>query len=202
VPADAAPRRPRQPPEVRRAQILDAARKLFADNGFHATTTREIAAAADLNDGLLYRHFQDKQAILDALVTEALDAFATLPPLDGGAPLREILVGIGDAFVRIATEQLDLLTILLTEHGALRADDRFTRFIDGAATGLGRLLAARLPAVDPDHGYLLARGYLGSLVSFLLLQKVLGMDRVRAVDAGEYVRAQAARYADHGKPVA
>src|SRR5215207_10741354 len=53
-----------------RAGILDAALDLFARQGFAGTSVREIARAAGLSDGGLYRHFPSKQAVFDALTTE------------------------------------------------------------------------------------------------------------------------------------
>lgn len=89
---------------------------------------------------------------------------------------------MGEAFIRTATAQLPVLTILLSEHATLKDDDRFVRFVDGAATGLGELLASRMPAIDRASGYLLARGYFGALVSYILMQQVLGLHRIREVD--------------------
>ncbi len=49
---------------VRRAQILDAATRVFAEKGFHRTTVRDIARAAGLADGTLYNYFENKDAVL------------------------------------------------------------------------------------------------------------------------------------------
>lgn len=62
----------RMPSEDRRRQILDVAVDLFAKNGFAGTTTKEIAAAAGVNEAIIFRHFATKEqlyvAILDAKV--------------------------------------------------------------------------------------------------------------------------------------
>ncbi|QQE80346.1 TetR/AcrR family transcriptional regulator [Alicyclobacillus sp. SO9] len=50
--------------EMRRAQIVAAAVKLFIKKGFHPTTTREIAKASGLSTGLLYEYVQSKEDIL------------------------------------------------------------------------------------------------------------------------------------------
>jgi AcrR family transcriptional regulator len=187
-------RRPRRPAAARRADVLAAARRLFAERGYHATSTRELAQAADINDALLYRYFPSKDAILIALVDEAIAAFSALPapPSAIDLPVADLLELVGTAFVRVATEQLDLLTVLLSEHHALADDHRFVQFIHDAATGLGRLLEqAAGPGVQVS-GYLTARAYMGSLIAFVLLQDVLGLSAVAAVDTTEYIRHQAA----------
>jgi AcrR family transcriptional regulator len=48
----------------RRRQIADAAMRLFIRNGFHKTTTRQIARAAEISIGSLYEYFNCKEDIL------------------------------------------------------------------------------------------------------------------------------------------
>lgn len=50
-------------------QILDAAQHLFARKGFERTTTRELAQAANVAEGTLFRHFETKKVILVAVAT-------------------------------------------------------------------------------------------------------------------------------------
>ena len=57
----------------RRRQIVDAAVELFMQNGFHKTTTRQIARAAGVSIGLLYEYISTKEDIL-YLVCEAIHA--------------------------------------------------------------------------------------------------------------------------------
>src|SRR5919198_1457312 len=49
---------------LRRAQILDAATKVFAARGFHRTTIRDVAKAAGVADGTIYNYFENKTALL------------------------------------------------------------------------------------------------------------------------------------------
>jgi AcrR family transcriptional regulator len=51
-------------------QILQAARRLFAHQGYDSTTTRDLAKAAGVAEGTLFRHFANKKTILIAIVTE------------------------------------------------------------------------------------------------------------------------------------
>ena len=46
----------------RRTLILEAAARLFAEKGFHRTTTRDIAEAADVSEGTLYNYFENKES--------------------------------------------------------------------------------------------------------------------------------------------
>ncbi|BAB73640.1 transcriptional regulator [Nostoc sp. PCC 7120 = FACHB-418] len=52
-----------------RTKILQAALKLFASQGFDGTTTRDLAQAAGVAEGTLFRHFPNKKAILVEVAT-------------------------------------------------------------------------------------------------------------------------------------
>lgn len=53
-----------------RNRILEAARRLFAKKGFDGTTTRDLAQAAGVAEGTLFRHFVNKKAILVEVATQ------------------------------------------------------------------------------------------------------------------------------------
>ncbi len=57
----------RLPAEERRAAIIKAVRGVFAEKGFHGTTTRELALAAGVSEALLFKHFPDKEALFSAM---------------------------------------------------------------------------------------------------------------------------------------
>lgn len=73
---------------VSRSQILDAAALLFRDQGYAATTLRQIAKAAQMKAGSIYYHFSSKDEILDEVLdigeTAVLDSVRqgldALPP--------------------------------------------------------------------------------------------------------------------------
>lgn len=53
-----------------RTRILLAARRLFANQGYDGTTTRDLAQVAGVAEGTLFRHFTNKKAILVEVVTQ------------------------------------------------------------------------------------------------------------------------------------
>src|SRR5688572_21777085 len=56
-----------------RQRILEVAEELFRTKGFEATTTRDIAQAAEIATGTLFNYFAAKEAIVTALAAESLD---------------------------------------------------------------------------------------------------------------------------------
>ncbi len=62
--------RPPQSETETRHRILQAAQHLFASRGYDGTTTRDLASAAGVAEGTLFRHFENKKAILIEVATQ------------------------------------------------------------------------------------------------------------------------------------
>jgi AcrR family transcriptional regulator len=88
-------------PDDRRRAIVDVAVPLLLQHG-HAVTTKQIAEAAGIAEGTIFRVFEDKSALLMAAAEE------TMNPSDGGAELEAALAGHDDLRdrVRITTERM------------------------------------------------------------------------------------------------
>lgn len=81
-----------------RALLVSAARRLFAAQGYAATSTPQIVAAAGVTRGALYHHFTDKKALFQAVVEEehlllamSINAAAEGPTPPG--PVRALVLG-------------------------------------------------------------------------------------------------------------
>ncbi len=53
--------------DERHADIVRAVRRVFAEKGFHGTTTRELARAAGVSEALLFKHFPTKEALYEGM---------------------------------------------------------------------------------------------------------------------------------------
>jgi AcrR family transcriptional regulator len=53
---------------ARREQIIEAATRVFAEKGFRRATTREVAREAGVSEGTIYNYFEDKDALLMAIL--------------------------------------------------------------------------------------------------------------------------------------
>src|SRR3978361_724567 len=78
--------------DLRRQLILSAARRCFARNGFAGTTTKSVAAAAAISEGLLFKHFPTKSALYAEILAEECNTDPGLTELLGRPPSTATLV--------------------------------------------------------------------------------------------------------------
>ncbi len=108
--------------------MLEAALELFAAQGFHATTVRQIAAAVGVRDSAIYAHFSGKQAIYDELFAAA------------GPPSFEALSLDVEALVAAGPRQgLRRLVDRLFEEWSTRRARLFASVVIREGTGAGGL---------------------------------------------------------------
>lgn len=78
--------------DLRREQILEAAKRCFAKYGFAGTTTKSVARAAGISEGLLFKHFPTKAALYAEILAEECDADPELVRLRELKPSTETLI--------------------------------------------------------------------------------------------------------------
>ena len=86
--------------DLRRQLILSAAKRCFARNGFAGTTTKSVAAAASISEGLLFKHFPTKSALYAEILAEECEADPAMLELLGLEPSTETLVVLIRGMVR------------------------------------------------------------------------------------------------------
>jgi AcrR family transcriptional regulator len=97
---------------VRRQHVLDAATAVFAEKGFRGATIRDVSLAAGVSDGTIYNLFDNKAALLGAILAGASPP-PPLPPGDGAAaPLPDLLRA---RWAMIGPESLAMLRVVLSE---------------------------------------------------------------------------------------
>jgi AcrR family transcriptional regulator len=68
----------------RQKAILEGAAKAFVKHGFNATSLDDIASSAGISRALLYRHFDSKQAIYTAIISDTLHQLRGEAPVEPG----------------------------------------------------------------------------------------------------------------------
>src|SRR5512143_1925985 len=99
-----------------RRRILEAAELLFTERGVEAVSMDDVAAAAGVGKGTLYRRFGDRAglgiAVLDERERELQDRILHGPqPLGPGAPAEERLAAFVEAYLAYAWRNLELLVV-------------------------------------------------------------------------------------------
>jgi AcrR family transcriptional regulator len=108
--------------DERREQILSHASRLFAARGLAATKIADIAAAAEMSQGLLYHYFRSKDEILTELIRDAFQkmnsaarALEELPQ----PPSEKIRMAIAQLLRSIEESEDFAATVLLIAHAGL-----------------------------------------------------------------------------------
>jgi AcrR family transcriptional regulator len=103
-----------------RARVLQAALELFAEQGFAATSTRELSERLGFTKAALYYYFKTKDDLLAALIQPVLEQLTTLitqtPVRASAAARREVLTAYAD----LAIAHVDLLRVLTQDPSVTR----------------------------------------------------------------------------------
>jgi TetR/AcrR family transcriptional regulator, fatty acid metabolism regulator protein len=129
--------------EDKRRLILDAAVRVFARKGYHASRVGDIAEEAGVAHGLLYHYFRSKEELLETIFRETwrdvLDAVRSVEETDESA--RDRLAGIAKILLRAWLRDSDLVCVLVREvtrssHLQQRIDE-----IQAAFDGIERIIS-------------------------------------------------------------
>jgi AcrR family transcriptional regulator len=178
----------------RRKEIIDAAWRCFARDGFHATTMDDVVVASRSSPSVVYRWFRSKDELVSAVIVEALagvvatmtEIRSTEPPPSLPDALRRLLES---ALAQTAQGDQDLMALPLqawTE--ALRNPEvnalvvqPYQELLDGLADLVKRHQARGNIGIEVDHTDL-ARPLFSLIPGFLMQNLLIG-----PVDPARYV---------------
>lgn len=191
---------------ARRQQVLDAALRCFARQGFHATSVRDVVRESGLSAGAVYSYFPSKDELVAGAVAPMLEAMARAldDVVHDPAPApAEVVAGLLRRVVPVAVGgEVDMTRVAVTAWGEALRDDVVRGLADRTYGRIrGRLVeavaawrdAGNLPAgTDPEP---LAQ-VLFSTVAGFVLQHALFAD----VDVEPYAEALALLLPSAGSP--
>jgi len=161
----------RRSPEQTRERIEDAALKLFAERGFHGTSVPLIAKEAGVSSGALYRHWENKEDLVNDLFSRRKQRFlgAIMEPIDFSRSAREVFrVFWSSAAVWARENPVDFTFLELHHHSAYLSSEnqqRDTMILDTARTFLARTRDEGITLdLDPDVLAAIVWGMLTRLV--------------------------------------
>jgi AcrR family transcriptional regulator len=162
-----------------REHLVATAARLVAERGTTAVTTREIARAAGVSDGVLYNYFADKSELVVAGLVRRFEGIARQAagelPAAGTGDVAENLVRYAAALHDLVSEGLPVVAGLVTEHALLRRlVDEIHRPEQGILPFLSRIgeylvgeqqLGRIAPGTDVQATMLLLTGAVGTLTA-------------------------------------
>jgi AcrR family transcriptional regulator len=173
-------------------RIKRAARKLFGRKGFEATTTREIATAADIGAGTLFLYAGTKEDLLVLIFREEIgrvvaDAFATMPT----RPLLDQVLHLFGAMIALHERDRGLARVFVRE----------LPFVEDRRHGVAEMMASMFAGIANLIEQAKSRGELRPDVPatrlahsmfglyFFQLQRWLGGDPITSRQRDEGLRA-------------
>lgn len=147
-------------PKDRKQQILEQAVGLFIERGFHSVKLEDIAEAAGVTARALYRHYDNKQALLAEVIRTGQDQYQSARRLtDGQAgpepqPLHVELPNL----IAAAVESRSLMVLWQREARYLNENDRaeVRRRINAIVAGIRDNVVREVPGLGPQHAELRA----------------------------------------------
>lgn len=181
-----------------RDKIVAAAARVMRDKGLARATTREIARAAGCSEGLLYKHFESKEALFLAVLAEQLPSLITLladlPARAGHGSVPAMLAEVAETALAFYAQTVPIAGSILADPALLANHAGAVRAQGGGPDTPNAALASWLRAeqrlgrvrddIDPDAAAAMLFG--------ACLQRVF----LRLFDAREPNPAEEARFAD------
>jgi len=178
--------------QKRSTQILEAAARVFARKGYHAATTKEIAAEAGVSEGTIYNYFQSKEDLLlgiprlisDTTLLPALSQIVTTS-ITSGEEEEKLLTALLDNGFQTLQRNVDFLKVLFSALPTMDEEtlERYLRRIPlYFAQALEEFLQSRIAqgVYRPMDTTVVARAFMGMIIIFILSQEVLPGKRVFA----------------------
>lgn len=163
--------------ETTRLAIEDAAIALFMEQGYHATSMRQIAERADLALGGIYNHFKSKEDIFEAIIVDKHPYKKALPLILAaeGETMDEFLGNAARVVIRELTSQPYYIRLMLIEIAEFNGAHGATLIKELAPKVLPvfeKLVKSR-KGLRVTHPVVLMRSFIGMILSYLLTEIIL-----------------------------
>jgi AcrR family transcriptional regulator len=164
--------------DKRREQILATAVSLFSQRGFKGTTTKEIARAAGVSEAMVFRHFENKDALYEAILeTKGCQDGVHSIPWEDNEQLKKAIEEKDDfnVFYQIASDSLhkpqaDIGFMRLLFYSALEEHDLASRFFQEFVERVYEFIGSYIEQRQRDGAFrdinprIAVRAFLGMLI--------------------------------------
>jgi AcrR family transcriptional regulator len=175
---------------ARREQILGRALKLFAAQGFDATSTRQIAKEAGIAEGLIFHYFPTKASLLAALLENRRSFRSELRAiLEGGEdrPAPEVLREVASGWLATLRRDAELVVLFITAQTNPEVNKAMQQVIGEGTSQVSGYLKTRIEASELREDLPLQTAvtmFFSSLMIFFLTHRYLsGTEWAKQSDA-------------------
>jgi len=170
--------------EATQARIVEAAYRLFIEQGFHATSMRQVAEGAGVTVGGIYAHFVSKEAIWEAVLMERHPYHEVMALLQqaGGDTVSEFLEQAASLMVNGLGKREDVLNLLfieLVEFDGKHLAQVYKLVLPDLAR-LGQVFSQKRGKLRPVPLPILARSFAGLFFSYYITEIIMP-DEARAL---------------------
>lgn len=148
----------------RRQQLLDVGRMLFAERGFEATSTEEIAARAGVSKPIVYEHFGGKEGLYAVVVDREMQSLLdrVTGVLTAGHP-RALLEQAALALLTYIEDETDGFRILVRDSPVVSSTGTFSSLLNDIASQVEYILAREFKArgLEPKLAGLYSQALVG-----------------------------------------
>jgi AcrR family transcriptional regulator len=165
-------------PSGTKSKILDAAEKLFGQNGFDATSLRDITQAAQVNLAAVNYHFQSKESLIDAVILRRLEPvnrrrMAMLDAAGVSPTLEQIIEAFVSPVLEADVSYAARLIGRVLSNPALFAVRIFQAHLAPVAQRFDQAFAVALPDIPPEERFWRLHFMAGAMTHLLTLWDVL-----------------------------
>lgn len=177
--------------DLRRA-LVESALEALAEGGTEALGLRELARRVGVSAAAPYRHFKDRQALIQAVAAAGFQRFdAAIDAARQAAPSDEQFAAMAEAYVQFALDHPRLYRLMFSSELGRFEDPELKRAADAAYAGLA-VAAAKEDPEAPGEAAIASWAFVHGLSLLLLDRQLLN---VSPENAAPLVRALTRRHA-------
>lgn len=163
--------------EVTRGVIEDAAIELFMEQGYHATTMRQIAEQAELSLGGIYNHFSSKEEIFQAIIIDKHPYKKIFPAIieAQGETVEEFIHNAAQIVMKELKSQpyfIKLMLIEIVEFNGKHGASLIKEIAPKALPIFEKVIKLR-KNLRITHPALLFRSFIGMIMSYMLTEIII-----------------------------
>src|SRR5919108_2213721 len=178
-----------------RIKILEAAIKLFAENGFNGTTTKEIAEEARVNEALIFRYFSTKRELYGAIIEKKIEEEPGIEmPIEAHRETKDdwlIFRSVGMRMFECVENDPTFMRLLYFSalEGHELSDMFFDTYVEYVRMMLSDYIEQRISegAFKNINPLLAARAFIGMVVNYIIVQELFKEKKKKRINKEEVV---------------